>query len=171
MKEIRVTDTVYEFLKDLQHELKTQDTDGQAAPRYWMVMEKEMVATPQGIGDAYIHMGDGAVYTLDEAVQFVYDNNEFFDDNTTTRWKGVDKKDFDDVLEFIKDVFGCGEEVWQEERDRISHFSGAFLTKRECQRHIDANKHHYCKPHTFAMTAYRNYELEKLLVILETMEL
>lgn len=87
------------------------------------------------------------------------------------RWKGVHKKDFNEVLKFVKDVFGYAEEVWQEEQDRISHYSGAFLTKRECKKHIEANRHHYCEPHTFAMTALRNYEYERLLNILKTMSL
>ena len=29
-----------EFLKDLQRELKEQDTDGQSAPRFWGILEE-----------------------------------------------------------------------------------------------------------------------------------
>jgi len=171
MKKIELSQEDFEFLKELQHELNTQDTDGQAEPRYWMVMEKETMATPPGVGQAYIYLGDGDVRTHEETVQFIKENMQWCDNEAKKKWKSVNKKDFDEVLEYLKETFNCGEEVWQDERDRISHFSGAFLTKRECKRHIETNRHHYDRPCTFAMTAYRNYELERLLKILQTMKM
>jgi hypothetical protein len=42
-----------------------------------------------------------------------------------------------------------------------------FLTLRECREHIEANKHHYTKPHSYAMTAWRSPQVSKLYEILE----
>ena len=39
MKQIKINEQDYEFLKDLQHELNTQDNDGTADPLYWMAEE------------------------------------------------------------------------------------------------------------------------------------
>ena len=41
------------FLKELQEELNTQDNDGQAAPRFWVVMDYKTVATSDGLNDRY----------------------------------------------------------------------------------------------------------------------
>jgi hypothetical protein len=57
---IEVSKEDYDFLKELQHELNTQDTDGQADPVYWSVMESREVLTLQYDGDARIPFDDGA---------------------------------------------------------------------------------------------------------------
>ena len=49
--------------------------------------------------------------------------------------------------------------------------TGAFLTKRACQEYISCYGYNHSRPHTYAMTAYRNYELARLLKILKTMEI
>ena len=40
-----------------------------------------------------------------------------------------------------------------------------------CKEYIEKCHYNHSKPHTYAMTAYRNFELERLLNILKTMEL
>lgn len=42
-----------------------------------------------------------------------------------------------------------------------------FLTKRACKKHIEQNDYHYDNPHTYALTAWRNPEVEHLLKILK----
>lgn len=74
MRMILISDEDYEFLKDLQHELNTQENDGEAEPIYWGVMEHKMEAAPEGCGDAFIYMGDGRTMTTEEAVQYVEEN-------------------------------------------------------------------------------------------------
>ena len=63
---IEVTQEQYEFLKELQHELLTQPTDGQASPKFWGIMEEREVGVPDGCGDGRIYMGDGVVITVDK---------------------------------------------------------------------------------------------------------
>lgn len=58
MKEIKISQEDYDFLKDLQQELQTQDNDGTADPLYWMVEEEETVGVPDGCGDPIIYMVD-----------------------------------------------------------------------------------------------------------------
>jgi hypothetical protein len=44
-----------------------------------------------------------------------------------------------------------------------------FLTKRECKEHIERNHYHYNDTvHTYAMTAWRSPQVEKLIKILQT---
>jgi hypothetical protein len=42
-----------------------------------------------------------------------------------------------------------------------------FLTLRECKEHIKLNSHHYNKPHSYAMTAWRSPQVARLYEILE----
>ena len=173
MKTIQITDEDYEFLKDLQHELNTQTNDGNADPVYWGVMEHRMEPAPEGCGDAIVYMGDGATMTTEEAVEYINENIRNYDEELQEQWKDVDKSCMDDVVCFIHDEMEISEcrIVWQEEKEFISRETGAFNTKRACKEYIEKCHYNHSKPHTYAMTAYRNYELARLLKILKTMEI
>lgn len=44
-----------------------------------------------------------------------------------------------------------------------------FLTNREAKEHLKSNHYHYTsKAHTYAMTAWRSPQVEKLIHILQT---
>ena len=173
MRTIQVSDEDYEFLKDLQHELNTQENDGQADPIYWSVMDHMTQPMPEGCGDAAIYMGDGDVMTTEEAVEYVDEKLCDYREELQEKWKDVDKNWMDSVVAFIRDdmeIIEC-RVVWLEEKEYISHESGAFITKRACKQYIERFGYNHNKPHTYAMTAYRNFELGRLLKILKTMEM
>lgn len=170
---ILIADEDYEFLKDLQHELNTQENDGQADPIYWSVMDYLPQPMPDGCGDAFIYMGDGDVMTTEEAVQYIEENLRDYREELQEKWKDVDKDWMNEVVGFIHDEMEISEchVVWMEEKEFISHETGAFLTKRACKQYIERFGYNHNKPHTYAMTAYRNFEYERLLKILKTMEI
>lgn len=174
MSKIEVSQEDYEFLKELQHELNTQDTDYQADPIYWSVMEKREVLALEGEGEPRIPYDDG-VYSLEELIGDINENIEDYDQTIQDEWKECDKTEAYTVADFAAERLGSNvypdSIYYVQDEDHISQFSGAFLTKRACQQHIEGNKHHYREPHTYANTAYRNYELERLLKILKTMKL
>ena len=173
MPKIKLSQDDAQFLRDLQHELLTQPNDGNADPVYWGVIETREEPAPEGCGEARIYNcdGDGSVMTLDEVVRWVEDRLE--DRDLIHIWETLDHDDFDTVFEFIRDEMGIGEAsvVWVEEHSRVSEDTGAFLTKRACQEYIRRYGYNHSRPHTYAMTAYRNYELARLLKILKTMEI
>ena len=68
---IEISQEDFEFLKELQHELNTQPTDGNAQPVYWGVMETETVGVPDGCGEPIIYMGDGVTMELEEVVEYI----------------------------------------------------------------------------------------------------
>ena len=172
MKIIQISDEDFKFLEDLQHELNTQDNDGSADPLYWGVMETRMVYVPDGCGEASIYMGDGVKMTLEEAVKYVEDNIQN-DAELQEKWKDIDKDWMDDVVDFIHDEMGEYEcrVIWEDKESVISRDTGAFLTKRACQEYIDRYGYNHTKPRTYAMTAFRNFELERLLKVLKTIDL
>lgn len=174
MKNIGINEQDYEFLKDLQNELNTQDNDGTADPLYWMVMDKREVVARDG--EQRIPSDDGA-YTLEELVQQIDEQIDEYDEQDKEEWtNSIDHNDAEDVAYFAHDSLGWGNIYYNDiyyvqDEEYIPHFSGAFLTKRACKQHIETNMHHYTEPHTYAMCAYRNYELERLLKILKTIQL
>ena len=170
MKIIQISDEDYEFLKDLQHELNTQTNDGNADPVYWGVMETREVGVPDGCGDERIYLGDGGTETLEGAVAYV--GSYLLDDEDMEAWNEVDKTNIDDVVTFCREKLGMPEVrvVDVEKKSEISRQTGAFLTKRACQQYIDRYGYNHSQPRTYAMTAYRNFEFERLLKFLKTME-
>lgn len=178
MKTIELSDQDYEFLKELQHELNTQENDGNADPVFWGV--EETVEECRGGdgeygGDPYITYDDGKL-SLEEAIEEVEDelknNPEYSDEWLHKEWEEVDKSCAEDVCEFmtgmlrLEGIYGV---VYVEDVKRVIPFTGAFLTKRACKEYIKKYGYNHNDPHTYAMTAYRNFELERLLTILRNL--
>ena len=171
MKIIQISDEDFKFLEDLQHELNTQTNDGNADPVYWGVMETREVGVPEGCGDERVYLGDGGMETLNGAVAYI--GEYLVEDEDIEAWNEVNKTDIDEVITFCREKLGMPEVriVDVEKKSEISRQTGAFLTKRACQQYIDCYGYNHSNPHTYAMTAYRNFELEHLLKILKTIKL
>lgn len=178
MKTIKVRDEDYEFLKELQHELNTQTHDYNADPVYWGVEETMEECVPEGCGDPKIYWGDGVIKDFEESVNDIPDHI-YGDEKAEASWEelcdGRDSVDlaidWDEVVDFIKlYIEPEARTVYVEDKHHISRMTGAFLTKRDCQEYIKEYGYNHSRPHTFAMTAYRNFELGNLLTVLKTME-
>lgn len=172
MATIRISDEDYEFLQDLQHELNTQTNDGNADPVYWEVMETREVGVPDGCGDERIYLGsDCGTETLEGAVDCV--GEYLVNDEDMEAWNEVDKTNIDDVVEFCREKLDMSEVriIDVAKMSEISRQTGAFLTKRACKEYIEKFHYNHSNPRTYAMTAYRNFELGRLLEILKTMDL
>lgn len=163
-----------EFLKELQHELRTQGTDGNARPVFWGIQEDRVQTVPDGFGDRKVVVRHEEEWSPEEFVVKVdflvgLDGNP----DTAGRWAEVDKDRIEDVVEFASDSgLMAGAEVF-EVRDvgSLSDQTGCFLTKRAARKHIELNGYHYRNPRTYAMTAWRNPEFEKFLDIFEKLDL
>ena len=175
---IELSNEDYEFLKNLQNELNTQENDGNADPVFWGV--EETVEECRGGdgeygGDPYITYDDGK-WSLEEAIEAVEDelknNPEYSDEWLHKEWEEVDKSCAEDVYEFMTDMLhweGIYGVVYVEEVKRVTPFTGAFITKRACKEYIKKYGYNHNDPHTYAMTAYRNFELGRLINILKSL--
>ena len=174
MKQIEISQEDFDFLKELQHELNTQVNDGNADPVFWGVMETREELVPEGCGEFYRISFDDGWWSLEEAVERINDDIESYDQEAQDKWKEVDKDDIFDICEFIRNDLKW-DNVYDvvETRDfhRLSEETGAFLTKRACADYIKKYAYNHDRPQTYAMTAYRNFELGKLLKILKTIKL
>ena len=184
------------FLKELQNEINTQDTICQRDPRFWVVMQTvRTYGFSDEYSDDYILVNsDDYEYAYDnikdsfELIEEYMD--EFGEDREYKDWKceyikcsetisitGIleygekeewELKTLEDVMDFMNDEV-LGEDIFKlvyykdEEQIVPNTF---FLTKRECEEHIKRNSYHYNKPHSYAMTAWRSSQVEKLYDIL-----
>lgn len=140
-----------QFLKELQNELKTQDHDSQAAPRFWTVGDYEWVEAREENAERY------SVY-LPYIAEALTELQEIEDD-------------YDDAIEWIQKYIDEEAELIPERKVHIIQPNTMFLTKAEAKNHIKLNKHHYTsEAHTYAMTAWRAPKVERLLEILETFD-
>lgn len=173
MKNIGIPQEDYDFLKDLQHELLTQDTDGQADPRYWGILETKEEPAPDGIGTPVIYMGDGCTMDLEEAQKYAteYLTKDIETDKYCDEWEELDKTSMSAFVDFCHEHFDWNDVriVYLDRQQRVAE-NAMFLTKKSCQKHIDNNRHHYSRPQTYAMTAWRNPEFERLLTIIQNIK-
>ncbi len=167
-----------EFLKDLQRELKEQDTDGQAAPRFWGILEEGQQVVPDGFGD-YIEVvdktcGDAETYTPEEYVKFIEEQlaEETDKEDLDETWESVDKNEICEVVDFATQYLLRDAEVFEiKKTTHVSDQTGCFLTKRAAKKHIELNWYNYRNAKTYAMTAWRNPEFEKFMNIFENLDL
>ena len=102
-----------EFLRELQHELNTQEHDGQASPRFWGIEETYLETAIDGDGDPYIVPYDPldsySQETLEEYVSRIEDEIKNLTEDTEDyqyileRWEILDKDDVDEVVDFVND--------------------------------------------------------------------
>gem|GEM_PF-4408144 len=129
-----------EWLKSLGEKMKTQDTDEQAAPRFWVVAEEKKT---YGFAEDYA------------------DGTELISDD------GYPSEDYDE------------EDILDEEFEEVGYCvepnaivsDTLFITKDSCKEYISKYGYNHNKPHTYAMTAVRSPEVEKLFELLQNEEL
>lgn len=156
-----------EFLQSLGKEMKEQDNDYQAAPRFWVVAENEK---EYGIDTDYAdgivaYDSEGSTWeTPEELMQHLIEYGYIEEEDVDKRGK----YDFAEIIDMVDgSEYGmCG---YKENRDVISP-NTFFLTKRECKDHIERYSNHYAEPHSYAMTAWRSPQVERLYDIIENTE-
>jgi hypothetical protein len=168
--------TTIEFLKNLQNELNTQETDIQANPRFWVVAQYEWHACWEDQAQSYEYCdGESSYNNFDELMKSLKDNN-YFDEEGNFNGLLEDYEDIDDFhYDSIHEYENLPETVKEEYYEvpvkevHVIKENTMFLTKRECQEHIERNHYHYNDTvHTYAMTAWRSPQVEKLIKILQT---
>ncbi|WP_101723084.1 hypothetical protein [Eggerthella timonensis] len=145
-----------EFLADLQRELLTQDHDCQAAPRFWVVRDKDWeTCWEENAERTALCCCDGEV-DIETALECL--GSKLFEDES-------DEEKIDSIIELGKG------EYWKAPvriETRIVP-NTMFLTKREAQEYIRIQRHNLrMEPHTYAMGTYYSTQVERLLELLET---
>lgn len=161
-----------QFLKELQHELKTQENDGQAAPRYWTVGDYKMVDCLDGCHDEYYVNAPNREYSGEINALLEYIKSDEMDELSSEATGEFYEIECDDsAIEWLKKHYDEDAELIPVKEVHFVHPNTMFLTKAEAKRHIELNHYNYSpKAHTYAMTAWRAPKVERLLKILETFD-
>lgn len=156
------------FLKELQKELRNQPHDCQASPRFWVIRDYQDFPCEEGYQDkTEVNWPDG---------DFVGDFEELKEDVLGDDYDLSEeaKEDLDnlasaqDAVDWIYKHFQNHSYIVYVQTRPFIIANTLFLTKKEAIQHIKANSHHYTsRVHTYAMTAWRSPEVEKLWNILE----
>lgn len=171
-----------EFLKELQHEMLTQDNVCQASPRFWVVMQTVRDYWVDDdidgicIYDTYAaeNVFEGKIENLANWIKKEFDVVQKCEcDNGYLEIVCEDESEFlitdiSEIKDFLEE-YAAGQYSICNYREREEIVQDTmFLTLRECKEHIERNHYHYNKPHTYAMTAWRSPQVARLFKILET---
>lgn len=178
-----------EFLRELRNEMLNQETDHQAAPRFWVIMqeEKEYNITDD-TGNIFIcsdYEGESlfeGVFCSDEFrkwfkefVETETGNNLIITDESDLGFEFKNCEyyltDIEEVEEFLTDKCNMDLTIGYYTLRNVIKEDTLFVTKKEAIKHLKQNSHHYNNTaHTFAMTAWRSPQVERLFKIIENTE-
>ena len=157
-----------EFLTTLANELKTQDTACTAKPVIYQIREAKKdvpIETDYADGVALIIGEDGESFYDDDVVGAKESLICTWEFEWDERIKLGEAKTLADIAQFCEDI---GIRNHYTSYRNTETFQGFFLTKEALLRHLEANRHHYSEPVSYAQAAgWRNPELERLLTIVE----
>lgn len=196
----KITDEELQFLSDLQKELNTQDYVSQADPRFWVIKGSEKIYHVEDDVDGYeLYDPDGCVVVASDTIEaYEYINDNLLEDINKNRldgeeftiiinennllgviWVDGDKEDYREPKE-LTDLHEI--QKWLEEQGynyeiiayklvQKIYENTMFLTQIDAENHLRANAHHYSEDaHTFAMTAWRDWRMDKLIKILQQVD-
>lgn len=200
VKKHSITEEELDFLIRLQKEMNTQDTVSQADPRFWVIKgSEEKIAAGMGWDECRLideNTGDIIARSMQELRDYMKDflfgeiedsipecheleiKFSEIDDEITLKWRDgygdLDSVDFDTMEEAAEWLDNEGIASFYvdyiEKRDKI-YKDTMFLTQKEAENHLRANSYNYSEDaHTYAMTAWRAPDVEKLWKILQEVD-
>lgn len=199
----KITDSEVSFLRDLQKELNTQDTLGQANPRFWVIKGTEKLYHVDDADGYELYDSDCCEVLADSTKEICeYINENLLEDINSNRLSGEEYTVTfkQGILGYDKIVVrwldgGCEDDEMIEELEDLQEINGwlenqgydyqiipykivpkiyentMFLTQIDAENHLRANYYHYSEDaHTYAMTAWRDPRMDKLIEILQEVE-
>lgn len=165
MKNIQVTNEMYNALMELSKEMTTQDKRCTAMPHMFQIRTTEKVAAYPGQDDeVWVNDEGGELNDESEMRKFItehiFENDLSLDEeNAQAQAKEkVDAMSEYDLEEYLEDTH-CGN-WWKVNQTTAFKYQNIFLTAKACDAHIKANHYHYNEPVTYLNHAYRNPEME-----------
>ena len=173
-----ITKEEIQFLLDLQKELNTQDSYGQAEPKYWVIRDYDKVYgtdlnLPDGIAIydpadcSTIYEGEIPTFGISEVISEIMETLEKDEYELSIEEKELIESSYDTYS-----LFSALEEANFSvlEYQIIPKESNFFFTQKAAQNHLRLNDYHYCnEAHSYAHTVWRSEE-EKLWDILRKVD-
>lgn len=162
IRKLEVREEDYTLLKELVHELQTQENDSQAFPYFWGPRSKqESLGTSDDTPMVY-DTESAESYTLEgyaecneEVFSIFLSNNDLPQD---TEYGDIDEDDWQSWVESYPHVY-----ITYSRMEYVSE-NNFSLFKSDVKQHIKTNSHHLGdNPHTYARTVWRMPKMEKLI--------
>lgn len=172
---------IIDLLTEISHDRKTQETDIQADPRFWVIRDYKDVLTPFGYHDKLVLFDNDAVhaYSVEEYLEFVQeqlDEGEL-DDNSVTvvsdilkahSAETISESELDLIMTFTNDKQVIKKQYTTSEPFVVPNTF--FLTKQEAKTYIKNQSHNLTsKAHTYAMTGLRSPLFHQLIQAIDTL--
>ena len=177
MNNTLLNDEQIKFIKDLSHEMNTQDTRCTAQP-YALVLREEVTRlVPDGYGDILsCYWNDEEYHEWDD---FITDLKEYYEYGNKGFNDYVVKDELNAIFEMnsfydLKDTFQADQievNIQNVETNQEINESGVnfFLTEKAYHDHIKRNGHNLNKPDSYGIHLYRNKEMDNLIEIIHTL--
>lgn len=156
MPTINLSEEEYQFLKELAHELRTQDNRMTASPYFYTIVTYRLYPALEDTGcgpTQFTDTGDGDAFTANTRAEVEKVITEAYAPDPVPEGR------FDEILEY-------GTHMVQENHN-------VFLTEKACNQYLEKNSHKLCsrsKPQSYVDYADRNPEMARLLDILRKIE-
>lgn len=167
MREIKVSDEVYDALMEISKEINKQDHRCTAMPYFYQVVDKRIVSADgesefdgfyfisNNDSELYVDVPNNNNYTLKN---FLEDFKKAFPweyEENRERLEELDEDLWISELEYILDDF----RIWYYQY--ITEYKNSFFTEKACKEHIKLNHYHYKHGWSDYMShAWRNPEME-----------
>jgi len=177
----KITQEDLQFLKELAHELKTQDNRCTANPFHAIKTTERIYGASNGYSDGAVVMSDGETYA--ESIEELKDNwlelsKDWEDYPEIDGFESREEfnqlvgdihslENWFDVESFINaydEKFSDFEVVEYFEYQKLQN---VFLTEKACKKHIELNSYHYNEPIDYVDCAWRNPEFDRLIEIIK----
>ncbi len=169
------------FLSELQKILNTQDTMGNADPRFWVIAQTEERPCPESCADRTVVVdedGDTVAHDLKSFAEWLDANNAegvagctYFNKSVKIKFEDGHSDgafSLEDAVELVKENGEPGLEIAYVQDEHKVVQDTLFLTHQDCEAHLETYGYNY-KPdaHAYAMTAIRSPRFERLLKIIQ----
>lgn len=166
-------DSSKEFLRNLRHELNTQDNCGNREPVYWLIKESYTEPTLKDYADAGWLIHDDERNEVAGEANDIKSAKEYILSHTWLRSSSkllndFKKEDDPEHLLWILDRMHIHTYrfIWLKHTERYAN-DAMFITLQDCKDHIAKYGYNYKNPRPYANTACRSPKYEQLLKIIK----
>lgn len=163
MKNIEVSDEMYEALMELSKEMVSQDPRCTAMPHLFQIQTEQQIPAYDGCGEEKWVDGDGGELNseeeeIDHIADHIFDTE--LDDKMEELTKEAAKEKAEKWTKEEREVFLRGQDWHDVEVNTQMVYQNCFFTAKACEDHIERNDYHYNTPTVYLNHGWRNPEME-----------
>lgn len=169
----KITQEDIAFLKNIQHELNTQDHMYTADPRYWGIMQSNAAPCPEEFADDYIlYSSEDEVATgAKNAFHWLLENMESFTEYCKNYDITAENVSVDDIHDYLESEPLTEFSFWPVRFEKQIVRNAFFLTYKDAKDHLKKYGYNYDKSaKPYCMRADRSPAYETLITLLQSVD-